>query len=136
MDQQKDNKQGFERFCDNYLLDLLSRIDRMQKEAILNQETACVSCTNTLTTFQNNTLPISFLMRCGGYLTVNIGITDTTTTYFRIESIRCDRFITLRLLEAVGDTLEATVFTITLDLECVCGVQCFNAISVTPCETV
>ena len=136
MDQQNDRQKNFDRCCDNYLLDLLLRIDRMQKEAIVNQETACISCSNSLTTFQNNTLPISFIMKCGGYLTVNIGISTDTTTYFRIESIRCDRYLTLRLLEDVDGTLTATPYTITLDLECVCGVQCFGAISVTPCEIV
>lgn len=123
--------------CDNYILDTIIRIDRLQKEAIINTDSNCVSCNESLIDFTNNTIPISFIMRCGGYLTANIGISTDTTVYFRIEAIRCNKYVTLRLLEVTEDsTLVATNRTLTLDADCICAIQCNPAIFVTPCNMV
>lgn len=123
-------------YCDNYLLDTLKRIDKMQKEAIISAEGTCVTCQSLLLA-TNNTLPLSIVSRCSGsYLTLNIGLSAETTTYFRIESIRCDRYVTLRLLSFDEETssLSATPYTATFDIECICGIQCYEPITTEACN--
>lgn len=74
-------------------------------------------------------------LKCGGNLTANIGVGTTTTTYFKVEAIRGCRYITLRLLEASDDNeLVATPYTLTIDGQCICYIQCFNPISTTSCS--
>ena len=121
--------------CDTYIMELLQKIDKMQKEAVLSEEGSCVTCQNALFSFTNNTVPLTIGLKCGGNLTANIGVDERTTTYFKVESIRNRRFITLRLLEVSEDnTLTATPFTLTIDGECICFIQCFNPISTTSCN--
>lgn len=120
--------------CDSYIMELLTRIDKMQKEALLNDEDSCITCQNALFSFTNNTVPLSLGLKCGGPLTAPIGLTDITTTYFKVESIRNCRFITLRLLERNNEELTVTPYTITLDGECICYIQCFNPITTTSCN--
>ena len=121
--------------CENYIMELLQRIDKMQKEAVLSEEGNCVTCQNALFSFTNNTVPLMIGLKCGGTLTANVGVSTTTTTYFKIESIRNCRFITLRLLEASEDNeLTATPYTLTIDGDCICYIQCFSPISTTSCN--
>ena len=117
----------------NYIKETVSKIDKLQKEVITVGENRCISCETTLFNPANNTIPVSFYSSCGTLFT---GLTDTagaTTGIFRIESIRCGRFVTLRLLTLDGDTLVATLRTMILDLDEVKGIQCFEPITVELC---
>lgn len=119
----------------NYIIDTVLKIDRMQKEAVINEENSCVTCANSLVSFQNNTLPISFIMRSGGYLTTNLSLdNETTTIYYKIEAVRSCRYVTLRKLENISATLQATPQTLIVDLECVCAIECHSPIQTTNCN--
>lgn len=118
----------------NYIKDTVAKIDKLQKEVITIGENRCVSCDTSLFNPANNTIPVSLYSHCGTLFT---GLTDTagtTTTFFRIESIRCGRYVTLRLLTAEGETLVATLRTMVLDLDEVKGIQCFEPITVELCN--
>ena len=39
--------------CETYIMELLQRIDKMQKEAVLSEEGNCVTCQNALFSFTN-----------------------------------------------------------------------------------
>lgn len=119
----------------NYIKETICKIDKIQKEVISDSVGRCITCETSLFTSANNTIPVS-LYRCNGdQVTANIGTTTTTTTLFRIEAIRCNRFVTLRLLENVETGLTGTEYTTILDLDCIGQIQCFEPITVTECTT-
>lgn len=121
--------------CGNYIIDTVIRIDKLQKE-IVSDYNSCISCETSLVTNANNTIPVAF-KGCSGEITAILELPDVTTPFFRIESVREKRFVTLRLLEATivaeEQTFEATNHTCILDLNCVCQIQCFNPITVVTC---
>ena len=122
----------------NQIIETVIRIDKLQKEIISDTNT-CVTCDISLVSGTNNTIPVAFTM-CGGNLFNAIyALPDSLTNFFRIESVRDRRFVTLRLLEAVEVegtyVLVATNHTVILDLYCVCSMQCFSPITITPCVT-
>jgi hypothetical protein len=125
-----------EKLC-NTILDNIKRIDKAQKKAIIEQTNTCITCETSLLTTAFNTIPLSFTTCCGNRITGLIDLTGTTTIFFRVEAVRCNRYITVRLLEeiTVGEvpTLIETPFTMVIDLECVGSVQCFAPISITLC---
>ena len=116
----------------NYIKETVCRIDKVQKDILNNGETYCISCLNSLLA-SANTIPVSFKTICGNPVEGNIGVTPTTTQFFRIESVRCCRFVTLRLLQSTGETLNGTDYTMILDLDTVGSIQCFEAVSVPVC---
>ncbi len=119
----------------NYIIDTVIRIDKLQKEIVSDYNT-CISCETSLVTNANNTIPVSF-KGCSGEITAILELPNVPTPFFRIESIREKRFVTLRLLEstvvAEEQTFEATNQTCILDLNCVCQIQCFTPITVVTC---
>lgn len=120
--------------CDcNYVKESVIKIDRLQKEIMSNTIGTCVSCDTTLLTYANNTIPVRFTSCCGNVVEAIIGADGATTSFFRIESIRCQRFVTLRLLELEGTELVGTNYTMILDLDCVGSVQCFEPTNVEVC---
>ncbi len=119
----------------NYIKETVARIDKLQKEVITIGENRCISCDTSLFNPANNTIPVAFYSDCGNLFTGLVDIAGTTTSIFRIESIRCGRFVTLRLLTAEGDTLVATLRTMILDLDDVTGIQCFEPITVELCNS-
>lgn len=125
-----------ERLC-NTILDNIKRIDKSQKRAVIEQTNTCISCENSLLTTAFNTIPLTFTTCCGNRITGLIDLTGTTTIFFRVEAVRCNRYITVRLLEetTVGDvtTLIETPFTMVIDLECVGSIQCFAPITIALC---
>ena len=118
----------------NYIKETVCKIDKLQKEVITVGENRCVSCDTSLFNPANNTIPVALYSHCGTLFTGLTDLTGTTTTFFRIESIRCGRFVTLRLLTQDGDTLTATLRTMVLDLDEVKGIQCFEPITVELCN--
>lgn len=118
----------------SYIIEILKKIDKMQKEAIISEEQECITCQNSLISFANNTIPLIIGLRCGGTLSGNVGTTGQIAYHFKVESIRCNRYITLRLLTLDDSTLSATPYTLTIDGECICYIQCLEPISTTPCN--
>ena len=121
----------------NYIKDTVSKIDKLQKDLITDTLGRCISCETSLFTSLNNTIPVSFFTCCGNPVTGRVGITDTLTPYFRIESLRCNRFVSLRLLVSDGATepvLTPTDYTITVDLDCISSIQCYSPITVDVCQ--
>ena len=57
---------------------------------------------------------------------------------FRIESIKCNRYLTLRILEITEDTppvIVATARTVVIDMTEIIGIQCYEPITIEPCTT-
>lgn len=119
----------------NYIKETVAKIDKLQKEVVTVGENRCISCDTSLFNPANNTIPVAFYNQCGTNFS---GLTDTAgarSGIFRIESIRCGRYVTLRLLTLDGDTLVATLRTMVLDLDEVKGIQCFEPITVELCTS-
>lgn len=119
----------------NYIRESVIKIDKLQKEIISNALGTCVSCDTSLLTYACNTIPVRFTTCCGNAIEGIIGVDGSSTSYFRIESVRCQRYVTLRLLELDGQKLEGTNYTIILDLDCVGTIQCFEPINVETCSS-
>ena len=114
------------------ILDILKRIDRMQKEAV-NQDIAG-NCNTCIFSPVYNTKPVS-LYTCNGLLNVNTTADATeTTNLFRIENINNDETVVLRLITNVDGVLTCTNNTITIKVSCICGIQCFDSITCTLCN--
>ncbi len=121
----------------NFIKESVSKIDKIQKEVVSDSTGRCIACEASLFTSAYNTIPVRFYTCCGNPIVGNVGIPSSGTPFFRIESVRCNRFVTLRLLQETteGDvtTLVGTDYTMILDLECVGSMQCFAPISVEVC---
>lgn len=113
------------------ILDLLRKIDKMQKEAIqLINENSCNTC---IFSPMFNTKPIA-VYTCNGRLEVPTTITEEeTAAFFRVENINGDETVVLRLLTLVDGVLTCTGNTITIRISCICGIQCFDSINCTLC---
>lgn len=125
--------------CDNnYIKETVARIDKLQKEVVSESVGRCISCETSLFTSANNTIPVTFTSYNGTSFTGQ-NLSGNTYAFFRIESIRSGRFVTLRLLEYTGAENDTTVtaldYTIILDLNCVAAMQCFEPINVEVCTS-
>ena len=127
-----------DRVC-NTILDNIKRIDKAQKRAIIEQTSTCITCETSLLTTAFNTIPLSFITCCGNRLVGFIDLTGTPTPFFRVESVRCNKYVTVRLLEetTVGEvaTLVETPYTMVIDIDCIGSIQCFSPISITLCTS-
>ena len=114
------------------ILDLLKRIDKMQKEAVqLINENSCNTC---IFSPMFNTKPIA-VYTCNGRLEVPTTIDGATlANFFRVENINGEETVVLRLLTTDGETLTCTPNTITIRVSCICGIQCFDSITCTLCN--
>ena len=117
----------------NFIYETVKRIDQIQKEVLL--ENNCIGCEGSLFSRLYNTKPVSFILCSGERFTAEItpGATPTTTTYFRIKEIKCNSVI-LQLIDYSGDVPVCVHNTIILDLDCVCGIQCYSPITCTLCN--
>lgn len=114
--------------CDNKrcIRDLVKAIDQNQKEALMQNE--LTGCDAPLIGRINDTRPVSFILSGGNPFTARLGsMTDERTDIFRIEQLQ-GNCVTLRLLRRT-DTITCTDLTCTLDLCCVCAIQCFDPIN-------
>ncbi len=110
----------------------VKRIDQMQKEAKL--QSACEGCEGSLFANIYNTKPVNFYLCNGTPFTVYIpDYTGTAVNVFRIEDVREDGVI-LRLLTVADGVVTCTEYTAILDLDCVCGMQCYPAICCEQCS--
>lgn len=119
----------------NYIVEAVKSIDRMQKEASISQISGCITCETAFISTTNNTIPFSLFTSSGTFLAAPTTATDPTTTtqLFRVECIRDNHYATLRLIEYADTTFTCLNQTITVDLECFCGIQCFPAITCPAC---
>ncbi len=111
------------------IADLLRRIDKMQKNAVLANETDI--CENCMLSSMFNTKPIAVTL-CSGQLNAFLGLAGGSTNLFRVEAVRGNDTVVLRLLENVDGVLNCTSYTIIVKIECICCIQCFDPIN---CET-
>ena len=120
----------------NYILEILKRIDTIQKDIVIEDET-CLSCETALFRSGFNTIPLVIYTTCCEPLTSLVDFT-TTTNYYRIESIINNQYLRLRLLTLTTDdpqVLVGTNRTIVVNIANVIGIECFEPISVEPCQT-
>lgn len=114
----------------NGIVDLLKRLDKMQREAVIASEAD--TCENCMLTSMYNTKPVAIYSSCGR-LSCPLGATsDDTANLFRVEAVRGNETVVLRLLQNVNGTITCTTYTVVVRIECICGVQCFDPIN---CET-
>ena len=105
---------------------LLKRIDQMQKDALVSNANAlCESC---LMSAMYNTKPLSVYVG-NGFFEANIGLTDVTTQYFRVEEVRGNDTVVLRLLVLEDGVLTCTNNTVIVNIACICCIQCFPPIN-------
>ena len=120
----------------NYITDLIYRIDRLQKEAIDTTDSICIGCEIGLMTSVYNTIPITIYTRCQDPFVAITNLAGGTSNVFRIESIKCNRYLTLRILEITDDTppaIVATNRTVVIDMTEIIGIQCYEPIIIEPC---
>lgn len=117
----------------NFIYETVKRIDQIQKEVLL--ENNCIGCEGSLFSRLYNTKPVSFMICNGERFTAQLGplATDPTTTFFRIQELKGNTVI-LQLIDYTTDTPTCTNYTAILDLDCVCGLQCFSPITCTLCN--
>ncbi len=108
------------------IADLLKRIDKMQKEAIVAN--AAGTCNTCIIAPVFNTKPIAVYL-CNEVLTAPAG-DAATANRFRVEEVRGD-VVVLRLLVLADTELTCTNQTITVKIGCICAVQCFDPITCT-----
>ena len=119
----------------NCIYETVRKIDQLQKEVLL--ENSCIGCEGSLFSRLYNTKPVSFIL-CGGTrfeAQLDTTVDAPTTTIFRIQEIK-GNCVVLQLIDYSGDTPVCTNFTTILDLECVCGIQCYPPILCTLCNDV
>ena len=123
----------------NYITDLIYRIDKLQKEAIDTTDSICIGCEIGLMTSVYNTIPITIYTECQDPFVAITNLSGGTSNVFRIESIKCNRYLTLRILEITDDTppaIVATNRTVIIDMTQIIGIQCYEPIIIEPCTTV
>ncbi len=113
---------------DNTIAGLLKNIDQMQRNAITNNNLS--RCDNCIINMMYNTKPIAIYL-CGGTRLV-IEDNGTTANLFRVEEVRGNDTVVLRLLETVeGGEVTCTLRTFVMKIDCICIVQCFDPINCT-----
>lgn len=106
------------------IADLLRRIDKMQKDAIIAN--AAGNCNTCIIAPVYNTKPIAVYL-CDGVLTAAVD-DNTTANRFRVEEVKGD-VVVLRLLVLADQELTCTNQTITVKISCICAIQCFDPIT-------
>ena len=97
----------------------------MQKDAIAAN--AIGTCNTCVIAPVFNTKPIAVYL-CNEALTVPIGNTTEFSNRFRVEEVKGD-IVVLRLLSVVNEELTCTTYTVTVRINCICCVQCFDPIT-------
>lgn len=111
------------------ILELLKRLDKMQRDAVIGN--AVDGCENCMLTAMYNTKPICVYSNCNK-LTAQIGVGGNTTDLFRVEAVRGNETVVLRLLENTNGTITCTSYTVVAKIECICCIQCFEPVN---CDT-
>ena len=114
----------------NYIREAVARIDQLQKEATM--QNLCEGCDGGLMAQIYNTKPVTFYLCGGTTFTVTIPNTTTTTSVFRVEDVRNDAAV-LRLIDTTAEEITCTNYTVIFNLDCACGLQCFQPICCERC---
>lgn len=108
------------------IVDLLKKIEKMQNEAIIaNRASNCNTC---VISPMYNTKPIAIYL-CNGVLEGFIDNDENTTNLFRVEEVRGNDTVLLRLLAKCNGEVRCTDMTIIVKISCICCVQCFDSIN-------
>lgn len=111
------------------IAEILRRLDKMQRDAVLSA--GADACENCMLTAMYNTKPISLYTNCR-QITAPLGLDGDETNIFRVEAVRDDDTVVLRLLEDNDGDITCTAYTLIVRIECICCIQCFDPIN---CET-
>ena len=114
----------------NCIYETVRKIDQLQKDAIIAN--AVNQCDNCMISAMYNTKPIAiYFCNSGDRLEITIPGTETVANLFRIEEVRCDETVVLRLLVEDDTTGEVTctTYTIVMRISCIAAVQCFDPIN-------
>ncbi len=123
-----------EEYCtENFILETCKHIDHVQKETIISNATSCLTCETSLVSKTNNTIPVSFILCSGEFLKSNVLNPCETTTLYRIECVRDNRYLTLRCITTDECRLTCTKQTVIFDLNCCCQMQCYASINCEEC---
>lgn len=113
------------------IADLLRQIERIQQEATRNNLGGCETC---MIAQLFNTKPIA-VYTCNGRLVVPTDAEETTTAnLFRVEDVRGNDTVLLRLITNNEGTLTCTTQTIVIRIDCICSLQCFEPINCPTCR--
>lgn len=112
---------------DNTIAGLLKHIDQMQRNAIANNNLN--RCDNCIINTMYNTKPIAIYLCGGTRLAIEDG--ENTANLFRVEEVRGNDTVVLRLLETVDGNITCTLRTCVMNIDCICIVQCFDPINCT-----
>ena len=116
----------------NHLLDILSLIDKLQKNVICgNNDNTCtrpILGLNNILTY--NTRPVTMYLCNNTPLEINyiVGEETFTSSIFRIESID-DNCITVRLLTETDGIISSTSEFATININCVAAISCLPDVS-------
>ena len=116
------------------IADLLRKINQIQREAVLNNlENACETC---MIGQVYNTKPIAIYTCCGNRFAVAGTYQDTESNInlFRVEEVRGNDTVVLRLIERDGTTFTCTRQTVVLNISCICCIECFEPINCQSCR--
>jgi len=119
----------------NCIFETVRRIDQIQKEVLL--ENNCIGCEGSLFSRLYNTKPVSFILCSGARFNAQLttAVDAPTTTVFRIQEVK-GNCVVLQLIDNSGDTPVCTNFTTILNLDCVCGIQCYSPILCELCSDI
>ena len=111
---------------ENTIASLLKRIDTLQRNAITNN--ALGACDNCFVNAMYNTKPINIYCGCALFTATVDGV---GYTIFRVEEVRGNDTVVLRLLEEVDGVITCTTNTIVVKIDCIFAVQCNAPINCT-----
>lgn len=111
------------------IFDLLRAIDKMQKEAVINMRNN--NCDNCLLPVMHNTKPIRIYNACCQFEVKLPGNEEKFVDVFRVEKIMGNNTVLLRLLACVNKEYICTPYTVVINTECICCIQCLEPINCT-----
>lgn len=121
----------FNNLDNNTIADLLRQIERIQQEATRNSLGGCETC---MIAQVFNTKPVA-IYTCNGRFAVPTDAAETAiANLFRVEDVRGDDTVLLRLITDVDGTLTCTAQTVVMRIDCICSVQCFDPINCPTCR--
>ena len=115
----------------NCLVDLLTTIDTIQKEAInpIQENEGCLRPLGTLVT-QYNTRPVNFFLCDNTELVITYyeNGTPLTSNVFRIEDVDGSCVVVRLLATAADGSFTSTNETALINISCICAVRCLGDI--------
>ena len=110
------------------IIDTLRKIDQLQREAVKEKNNDCIGCGGPLIAKIYDTKPVSITGKCNEKFTALLGLSCERTELFRVEQVMND-CVLLRLLKKENGSVRCTKYTVILNLDCICAIQCFEPIN-------